>query len=259
MEQGDPLAFAIEEARAVGLKVFPDMGMNISYEHMREALIRDHPEYLVGGKGIFLDYRHPEVRDYAVRVATELLTKYDVDGIHLDFARFAANTAFTVESLVDVVRRIHEARRQAESQFNHSIAIAVRIPSYRYHQRGSSTYAGEYPEFVTALTRWARKGWVDRAMVCGMGRADHLQTYSVERYVQAIDGTDTVLWGDLYGGGAFWNTAADDWLEAARLWTRQGLDGGFFFYAIDRPIEFFDLDWRLRLIDFPDESAVLRR
>ncbi len=259
MEQGDPLAVAVEEARSIGLRVMPDMGMNVSYKDRRDKLIRDHPEYLVGGKGIFLDYRRPEVRDYAVLVATELLTKCDVDGINLDFARFAANTAFDTKSLVDVVGRIHHVRRQAEIKWGHPLVIAARIPSYRYHERLAATYTGDYPEFLDALKIWAREGWVDRVQACGMGSVHHLGTISIERYARAIEGTGAVLWGDLYGGGAFPNTAATEWLDVARNWTRQGLDGGFFFYATDRPIEFSDLDWQLRLIDFPERAAVLRR
>jgi hypothetical protein len=257
MEQGDPLGVAVEEARAVGLKVLPDMGMNVSYEDQRDKLIRVHPEYLVGGKGIFLDYRRPGVRDYAVRVATELLTKYDVDGIHLDYARFAANTAYDTHALIDVGRRIHEVRLRAEAKWGHPLAIAARIPSYRYHQRKSSAYTGEYAEFLEALKVWAREGWIERGMVCSMGRIDHLRTISVERYAEAVKGTNCVLWGDLYGGGAFPNTAASEWLDVARAWAQQGLDGGFFFYAIDRPMEFFDLDWQLRLTDFPKRAGAL--
>jgi len=259
MAQGDPLLVAIEEARSCGLKVLPDLGMNVSYLDRREKLIREHPEYLVGGKSIYLDYRRPEIRDYAVLAAGELLTKYDVDGINLDFARFAANTAFDTESLIDVVGRIHAIRRQAEAKWGHPLVVAVRIPSYRYHERKSAAYTGDYSEFLDALKTWAREGWVDRVQVCAMGKVRHVGTVSVERYAQAVEGTRAALWGDLYGGGAFPGTAASEWLDIARAWTRQGLDGGFFFYAIDRPTEFFDLDWRLRLIDFPEKAAVLGR
>jgi len=253
MHQGDPLAVAIEEARAVGLKVFPDMGMNVSYEGaLREQTITRHPEYLCGGSGIFLDYRKPQVRAYAVAIATELMTKYDVDGINLDFARFADNKAFDERSLVDVVDRIDEARKAAERKWGHRILIATRIPSYRYHQRNSPRYSGDYTEFTNALAIWAREGQVDRAVACSMGNADYVSGLSVERYRSALKGTKTRLWGDLYGGGAFWATPRSVWIEAARKWVSEGLDGGFFFYTTDRPTEFEQINWQLRLIDFPE-------
>jgi len=253
MKQGDPMAVAIAEARAAGLKAFPDVGMNISYKGaLRERTIAQHPEHLIGKSGQFLNYRRREVRDYAVSIATELLTKYDVDGIHLDFARFASNEAFDEPPLVQVVRRIHEARQAAEKKRGHRVLIAVRIPSYRYHQKNSSVYRGDYPEFVAALKTWARNGWIDRVMACGMGHVGHLAGISLERYRAAVKGTSVKLWGDLYGGGAFANTPRSAWLDIARKWVSGGLDGGFFFYTIDRPTEFEQINWQLRLIDFPD-------
>ncbi len=256
MSQGDPLAVAVDEARAVGLKVFGDMGMNISYTGpLRERTIAEHPEYLIGGSGQFLDYRHPPVRDYVVKIATEQLTKYDVDGVNLDFARFASNKAFDEPSLVDVVRRIHEARRAAEKKWGHRVLIAARIPSYRYHQKNASVYRGDYPEFVAALTTWARGGWIDRVMACSMGYVDHVGGLSLDRYKRAIAGTNVKLWGDLYGGGAFVRTPRSAWLDVARKWVSQGLDGGLFFYTIDRPTEFEQINWQLRLIDFPDVTV----
>jgi hypothetical protein len=256
MTQGDPLAVAIAEARAVGLNVWPDMGMNISYKGaLRERTIAEHPEYLCGPSGQFLDYRKPPVRDYVVSIATELLTKYDVDGVHLDFARFASNQAFDEASLVAVVRRIHEARRAAEKTWGHPVLIATRIPSYRYHERNAVIYRGDYPAFVAALRTWARSGWIDRIMACSMGRVPYVGGLSLDRYKAAVAGTKTKLWGDLYGGGAFAGTPRSAWVDVARTWVSQGLDGGFFFYTIDRPTEFEQLNWQLRLIDHPGLSV----
>ncbi|MCP4641609.1 MAG: hypothetical protein GY851_14290 [bacterium] len=259
MDEGDPIVVAIEEGHAAGLKVFADMGMNVSYEKTRERAVREHPDYLLNGEGIFLDYRNPGVRDYAVVVAAELMTKYNVDGINLDYARFGCNQSFDAASLLDVGERIHRARRQAEDKWGHPIAVAARIPSYRYHEKQSRSYQGEYDEFLEALTRWAREGWVDRVMACSMGRIGYVSGLDVTRYAEAIKGTSTQLWGDLYGGGAFGNTSASGWQDVARQWVNQGLDGGFFFYTIERPIEFYQLDWQLRLTEYPEKAAVFDR
>ncbi len=253
MEQDDPMAVSIAEARDAGLKVFADMGMNVSYESdLRERTITEHPEFLCDGKGIFLDYRKPPVRDYAVSIAEELLTKYDVDGIHLDFARFAANRAFDEESLVDVVGRIHQLRQDVQKQRQRRIVIAARIPSYRYHEKNAPDYQGDYSEFLAALRRWARAGQIDRVMTCSMGHVGHVAGLSLDRYKAAIKDTNVELWGDLYGGGAFQGTPRSAWLNVARKWVSEGLEDGFFFYAMDRPTEFEQINWQLRLIDSPD-------
>lgn len=251
MAQGDPLAVAITQGRAAGLKVFADIGMNVSYKKdgLREGTITKHPEYLCGGTGIFLDYRVPEVRDYAVSIATELMTKYDVDGINLDFARFACNKAFDEESLVKVLKRIHDARRAAEKKWGHPLLIATRIPSYMYG-RGSN-YTGEHPWFVAALKTWARNGWIDRVMACHYGTVKDADRLVLQRYEEAVAGTKVRLWGDLYGGGCMQGTPRSAWLDVARKWASQGLDGGFFFYTSDRPTEFEQINWQLRLVDFP--------
>ena len=261
MKQGDPLAVAVEEARAAGLKVFADMGMNVTYltsdPHYRglaERTSREHAELLVDGHKMFLNYRKQEVREYAAAIARELMTKYDVDGIHLDFARFACNKAFDERSLVDVLRRIHDARRTVEKEKGRRILIAARIPSYQYAtdaKWAQKIYGGDHPWFTAGLKTWARNGWIDRVMVC-CPIPERFHKLSLERYKAAISGSDVKLWGDLYGGNG---RPRSLFLNAARTWTRAGVDGGFFFYTVCRPTEFEQINWTLRLIDFPDVAV----
>lgn len=257
MQQGDPLAVAIEEARRVGLRVFADMGMNVTHiadaPQLTEQHVIENPDY-VSRHPMFLDYTKEGVRDYAVAVADELLTKYDVDGIHLDFARWGYIGSYDEDSLVDVVRRIEDSRRQAERKWEHPIAVAVRIPSYYYKsdRGGESTYGGDHPWFVAALEVWAQNGWIDRVMPCSMSQ-ENRPKLSMERYAKAIEGTDVKLWGDLYWQG--YDTPRSHHLDIARKWVAEGLNGGFFFYAHHRPTEYERINWMLRLIDFPEISV----
>ena len=258
MEQGDPMQVAIEEARAVGLNVFPDMGMNVTYitkdphySGLADRMALEHPEYLVPGHKMFLDYRKEEVRAYVAAIARELMTKYDVDGINLDFARFGHNKAFDEPSLVDVMGRIHQARREAEKKWQHPIIIATRIPSYRYATNADwaqAIYGGEHHWFTAALKTWAQNGWIDRVMVC-CPVPENLAELSLDRYREAVGGTDVELWGDLYGVSG---RPRRFFLDTARGWVKQGLDGGFFFYTVCRPTELEQINWMLRLIDFPE-------
>jgi hypothetical protein len=251
MRQGDPMQVAVEEARRLGLKIFADMGMNITYMgtdrfHYRAMTARfaeKHPETMCPEQKNFFDYRHAPVQDYAVAIARELMSKYDVDGIHLDFARFACNKAFDEASLVSVVERIHYDRCVAQEKWGHPIRIAVRIPSYLYHHW--EEYAGEYPEFVAALKVWAQNGWIERVMVCCM-LPDKLPELSLRRYKEAIGGTKVELWGDLYTGVE--GKSCSHFLDVARKWCGEGLDGGFFFYDAVQPIEFRQINRQLRLI-----------
>ncbi|HJN14941.1 MAG TPA: hypothetical protein QGH10_05610 [Armatimonadota bacterium] len=251
MEQGDPLAVAIEEGRAAGLNVFADMGMNVTHitdaPQLTERFVIEHGKCL-SDHVMFLDYREEAVRDYAVAVAGELLMKYDLDGINLDFGRWGYKNAYDEASLVDVVRRIHERRAEAEMKWRHPVTIATRIPSYMLADSpGHETYGGEHAWFVAALKTWAQNGWIDRVMP--LVSHVRMQEFSMKRYKEAIAGTPVKLWGDLYWQG--FDTPRSHHLDIARGWVSEGLDGGFFFYAHHRPTEYERINWMLRLIDFP--------
>ena len=258
MKQGDPLAVALEEGRTVGLKVFADMGMTQTgigagpeYEVLTEPFGKEHPECIAPGARQYLDYRKALVRDYVVSIARELLTKYDLDGINLDFARWGYNKAYDEASLVDVVQRIHKARQEAQIKWGHPVKIATRIPSYLYggdKDWEKKLYGGDHPWFVAALKTWAQNGWIDRVMPCvDWSKVDKL---SMQRYVAAVAGTKVEVWGDLYGP-LHTGRPRSYYLDAARRWAKEGMDGGFFIYERNRPTEYERINWMLRLIDFP--------
>jgi hypothetical protein len=254
MAQGDPLAVAVAEGHAAGLKVFADMGMDVSYkiDGLQDSMIVNHPEYVYQSWSdrALLDYRVQGVREYAASIANELMTKYNVDGVNLDFARFAISGAFPQSALVDVMQRINMARHAAEAKWGHQIKIACRIPSYLY--RDTEGGNPDYAAYVAALQTWARNGWIDRVMACGPGTPAADMQLSVARYAAAIAGTNVQLWGDLYEGGTFPGTGASDWMNVARKWVGEGLNGGFFLYDTSRPTELDNINWQLRLIDFPN-------
>ena len=263
LAQGDPMAVAIEEARSAELRVFADMGMNVTYitqdpnyKGLGERFALAHPEYRVPGRSMFLDYRHKAVRDYVVAIARELITKYDVDGINLDFARFGNNKAFDEASLVAVVGRIHEARKSVEATRGRPVTIATRIPSYLYATDAAwsqNSYGGEHPWFTAALKTWAANGWIDRVMVC-CPLPGNQKKLSLARYKAAISGSAVRFWGDLYVPG---KRSAEEIVETARRWVKQGVDGGFFFYTVSRPEHLPHIDWRLRLVDHPEATATV--
>ena len=97
----DPLAYTIEKAHAAGTEVHA--WINVCRVWRGDATAEDpchvtrrHPEWLTRtrtGKtsspdGQFLDPGVPEVKEYIGQIVTDLLSKYDVDGIHLDYIRY---------------------------------------------------------------------------------------------------------------------------------------------------------------------------
>jgi hypothetical protein len=271
MRQGDPLAVAIEEGHAVGLKVFADVGMNSPYARlaerkMTEKFAREHPELFLKGHDL-LDYRHAAVRDYAESIFDELLTNYDLDGVNLDFGRWGyAPQAYPKDALVDVVRRIDRRRKAAEKQRGHPILISARV-DYAPPPKDANARP---PATVAALAVWAQEGLLDRIMVNHDPARPKINPgeLPLAHYVDAIRGTQTRLWGDLYGGvRCNWRGNCRWWpkeiagqgpkadVELARRWVEKGVDGGFFYYIRYRPTPFESIQWKLRLIDYPDIVA----
>lgn len=105
---------------------------------------RDHPEFRVypeekafGSKrpwyDFTLDFRHQEVRDYNFRMAHELLNRYDVDGLELDWMRCMPclrleRAREDAHFLTDFVRRVKKAANRAAEYRDHPVGVAVRVP-----------------------------------------------------------------------------------------------------------------------------------
>jgi hypothetical protein len=100
---GDPLRDALATARRMGKRFVVSFRMNDSHYvylerfPMHNNFWRAHPEFRLGpsnGKSqslsestAVLNYLRPEVRGFYFAVLEELCTKYDVDGVELDFQR----------------------------------------------------------------------------------------------------------------------------------------------------------------------------
>src|SRR6185436_17717396 len=87
----DPLAFAVEEAHKRGLELHawfnPFRARHLSarspiaanhISKTRPDLVRQY------GKLLWLDPGEPAVQDHSIKVITDVLRRYDVDGVHLD-------------------------------------------------------------------------------------------------------------------------------------------------------------------------------
>lgn len=250
--QGDPMVVGMAEARAAGLKFFADAGMNATYygsdKEMTARFAREHPELLCAKYKMCFDYRKKPVQDYVVSIVRELMTTCDVDGVNLDFGRWGHRRAYDKASLVAVVERIHEARRKAEKKWGHPVIVSARIDYDAPPAEGADA-----PVFLAALRTWARAGLVDRIMVNVYKKL--AAATNLRPYVDAIAGTKTQLWGDLYWGTWPKGGGPRKDLAIARGWVAQGLDGGFFYYMRARPIEWERINWQLRLVDFPDVAV----
>ena len=96
----DYLKALTSEGHAHGIMIHPVFCPG--YPVRIEGEIAEHPEWLVvnidGTAGNNLNPALPEVRSYWLRRMAEA-TKYDIDGIHLDYARFAIDQKYSYDSI----------------------------------------------------------------------------------------------------------------------------------------------------------------
>ncbi len=103
----DPLAVAVDEAHRRGMRIEAWFNVMPGWKGpqpppIREQLYYSRPAwFLYDGAGrrqplgdfyVILNPCLPEVRQHVARVADEILRHYDVDGLHLDYVRFALDT-----------------------------------------------------------------------------------------------------------------------------------------------------------------------
>ena len=91
----DPLEIAIEEAHKKGLELHAWFNVFQTSSTTEGSPAKEHPEWICRDQNgsPMTSYRSlspglKEVRDYTVKVAMEIVNKYDIDGLHLDYIRW---------------------------------------------------------------------------------------------------------------------------------------------------------------------------
>jgi uncharacterized lipoprotein YddW (UPF0748 family) len=92
----DPLAYALDKAKSLGLEFHAWINSFEARDNHALALAARRPEWLatdaegkVMTKAMALSPGHPEARRHLAELVQELASRYDVDGIHLDYIRWS--------------------------------------------------------------------------------------------------------------------------------------------------------------------------
>jgi len=87
----DPLEFAISEAKVRGMELHAWLNPYRAVKNVEDYIVDEshvsvlHPDWILQfGTLKILDPGHPGVRKYVLNVVTDIVTRYDVDGIHFD-------------------------------------------------------------------------------------------------------------------------------------------------------------------------------
>lgn len=244
----DVLQFLVEEAHRQGLEfhawVNPfraTMDLNTDKLSLRHVYHR-HPRWIVRyGPRYYLDPGLPEVREHVCDVITELVDRYDIDGIHIDDyfypypipKRVFPDTA-TFRLHGQDLQSVEDWRRDNIDQFIEmaSLAIKERKPHVYFgvspfgvwrnkevDRAGSATTADitSYDRLYADVLKWVKRGWADYIAPqlywnIGFEPADHAK---LQRWWSVHKGN-----ADLYIGHAAYKVRNDRekaWYEPGEL------------------------------------------
>ena len=151
----DPLNLIIDFCRRHDLEIIYSARMNDVHDSFHPDLLssfkKEHPEYCMGRPEDLkrpdhevrrywssLDYEIPQVRDYVFALIEDACTRYDLDGIELDWLRhpkFFRPTqdlepaeARHVQIMNDFVRRVRAMTQRVGQQRGRPLLVACRVP-----------------------------------------------------------------------------------------------------------------------------------
>jgi hypothetical protein len=161
----------------------------------------DHPQYVIeqpDGRTneTALDYSHAAVREHRLKIMREIAEGYDVDGLELNFVRWAKHFPR------DQGREKAPVMTEYVGQIRDMLDVAA-----RKRNRDRLTLGVRVPESVEACWRagvdietWVRKGWIDYVVISTWNNTDpQLPVDQFTRFTKPA-GVDTiVVMGNMIG------------------------------------------------------------
>ena len=202
----DPWELVFREARASGMAAFAGIRMN-DLHHTKpkrrntgllEMFVSDvskNPDYFIGedcqpprsDNGAYAaealpDFAHEEVREHRFAIIQEMIERYDLDGIELDFQRHGfffreSQIAQGIPLMTHLIKRIRGVFDDFEQRRGHPICLMVRVPSWIERCR----------EIGLDVQTWVRDGLVD--IVVPSSQADTEFDAPIAPFVELARGT----------------------------------------------------------------------
>lgn len=170
----DPLAFAIAEGHSRGIEVHAWLNpfrakSNISHAVGKGHISSTHPQLMKkAGSSLIADPGIPASRQRILSVVKDIVSRYDVDGIHLDDYFYPYPPAVLKDGKTPSQRRAHidefvsDLYKTVKSQKNW---VRVGISPFGIWRPGvpSGIEAGvdAYEHLACDARKWLAKGWVD--------------------------------------------------------------------------------------------------
>jgi len=199
----DPLAFAIEETHRRGMELHawvvtvPAFKIVNAKKMGKRSLLRTHPELLrKHGEQYYLDPGLPASSDYLTAICKEIVSKYDVDGIHFDYIRYPENPesfadaatykkygkgqnkrSWRRDNVTRMVRQAYEAIKALKPWVRVSCSPVGKYNDVsRYSARGWSAFGTVYQD----AQGWLREGIMDMLLPMMYFQGDHFYPFAAD-------------------------------------------------------------------------------
>lgn len=199
----DPLRFAIEECHKRGMELHAwivaiPIGNTRQVRTLgKNALTRKHPSLCKQFNGSwYLDPGNPETDDYLANIIREIVSGYDVDGIHLDYIRYPEQgerfpdqstyrkygkkqdlKQWRRNNITRIVRRIYTETKSLKPWVKVSSSP---IGKYRDTGRYSSQGWNAYDEVYQDAQQWLREGIHDALFPMMYFRGNHFYPFALD-------------------------------------------------------------------------------
>jgi uncharacterized lipoprotein YddW (UPF0748 family) len=183
----DPLAFAVEEAHARGLELHAWFNPYRAKASAKSSAAANHiskllPEYAyVYGTALWMDPGAAAVQDQLVAVITDVVTRYDIDGVHFDdyFYPYPNGDAFPDDATFAAYKDGGGALDRADWRRDNVNRMVQRVgetiaqlrPAVRFGISPFGIYRPGMPEGIQGLdqyaeiysdpVKWMQEGWLD--------------------------------------------------------------------------------------------------
>ncbi|MDR0893851.1 MAG: family 10 glycosylhydrolase [Prevotellaceae bacterium] len=186
----DPLQFMIDECHKRCMELHAWINpyrtkTSLTNELAPSHLYFSHPEWFVTyGNQLFFDPGLPESRDYIAKVVSDLVSRYDVDAIHIDdyfypypiagqdfpdnasFARYGGGFTNKADWRRDnvslLIRKLHETIHSLKPWVKFGVAPFGIYRNESTDPLGSLTNGLQnYDDLYADVLLWAHRGWID--------------------------------------------------------------------------------------------------
>ena len=301
----DPLALLVEEGHRAGLEVHAWVNMYLTWhpterrpKSTRHIFLR-HPEWFMrsidgidmgrvklhavdlvkrGVAGRYLSPGNPEVRTHLLKVIDEIVEKYDIDGIHMDYVRYPnIHYDYHPSVMAEFIRRFGldptESKDNKREPGGESDATDVREVWEKWRIEQVSMLVGQVheliarlkpavrlsaavkPDIKSAYTQYGQDwiGWSNRGLVDFVVPMFYVGS-TAEIELQMTEARKRVKNGSLYAGIGLFNQEADDTVAQIDIARRAGFQG-VVLYSVDGFVEQKGLMGELREGPFREPSV----